>query len=273
MSIACGVQRAAAKEQKQHVAALINLGVEFFVSDRMDDAATVFDGAMHALIKIMKMETCCSDFKSHLCEANQLLLDFRNVTHPNLADEEDKHQSRSPRLAGAALDNACSISRAENDPFMFCKAFRVTIPLEDSTLTTGELSVLAGILLFNRALCRQLKAESSKMRTSFEIYQTRMQQAAMLYTFCYEATVPSIQHPSSDNTAATAQLSMASLNNLALLLQEGGDYAQAGYYLSHLEDLTRYCIKFVPDEDFCLQRMTFLLNALLLKPPSTAACA
>lgn len=137
-------------EQKQHVADLINLGVEFFVHNRMDEAAIVFDGAMHALIKIMKLESCCSDMESIL-EANQLLLEYRKST------PQEQLRSCAPHLPVAAPENPPR-SSAQNDPYMFCKAFLATTnPFEDdSPLVTDEISVLAGILMFNRALCRHL---------------------------------------------------------------------------------------------------------------------
>lgn len=257
--------------QKQHIADLINLGVEFFVHNRKDEADIVFDGAMHALIKIMKIEHCCSSEveSSKLCEANQLLLDYRTST-PN-----EQHQSCVPRLSVVVATDNRSRSPAQNDPCMFCKAFSVAIPFDedDSPLTTDEMSVLAGILMFNRALSRHLKASSDMMATPFEIYQTRIQ-AAMLYAFCYDATAPLIHQSSTDKTAVLAQLGMASLNNLALLLQERGEYDQARHYLWHLEDLVRYCNHSVPDEEFSCQRSEFLLNVrFLLESPTTAACA
>lgn len=250
---------------KEQAISFNNLGVEFFIHHRIDEAAAMFDGAVHALAQTMDLDLSSSEVQSKADKATHLFLAYRRSA-PFLP---------TPPEVDAAKTVLLHRLRSQQDPnirsSMYRKAFRVvTSERLEPTLGANELQFIASIAIYNRALCHHLKA-CNEVLNQEEIDRARTQ-AAMLYNLCYEVTVPLAD--SLGHFLIFVRLIMASVNNLALLLYETAEYDKSRHYLKRLEDFaTFHCAAASGDHEFTMQRATFLLNTILLKPPATAPCA
>lgn len=276
---------------KEQAIALNNLGVEFFVHHRLDEASTMFDGATQVLAETMNPD--CPPEEHHTRKRNDAikLLRVYQESNQDLPPGPPSELSSGILAASSSPPDHGSIDakahllhrmRSQQDPnilsSMFWKTFKVTAHENVHAMPTiNEVYIVSGIVMFNRGVCSHL-AGSNETANAEEI-DIAMQFGAMMYNLCYETISPLVGTSSSgciresDDGTIVAQLVMASLNNLALLLHEVEEYDKSRYFSHLLRQFTIQCSEITEEEGFTLQRATFLLNAMLLKRPSTAPSA
>jgi hypothetical protein len=251
---------------KEQAIVFNNVGVEFFINSRLEDAAIMFDGTIQLLANTIDLafdpEASVSTEKAALA----LLLAYRNSA-PHLPET----RSLSSCSRKISLLNRV---RSQPDPnilaSMFSNAFRVMTSEEtDPVFRTNELRFIAAIAMYNGALCHHLSATTGALQAD-QVHRY-MHTAAMLYTLAYQVAIPLVDIMG--HLPAFGRLLMVSLNNFSVLLHEVGEYDNAKQYLDILNKVMLHFNEDVDDEEFAMQRANFMLNTILLKEPTTAASA
>lgn len=252
---------------------LNNLGVEFFIENRLEEAAIMFDGTIQTLAKTVDMGGSSQEAILRRKEALHLLTAYRSSA-PNLPEPKESCAERRSRK-----DCLVQRLRCQQDPniraSMFSNAFRVLTPEgeeeNESDLSDNELRFISGIAMYNRGLCHHMSACTRCSSDEPEVNESELHLAAMLYNLAYEVSIPLLQ--SMGHVPAFGRLVMVSLNNLALLLHEAHEYEKSQHYLDLLSNALLDFNEDAADDEFSHQRARFALNTMLLKKPASAPSA
>lgn len=255
---------------KEQAIELNNLGVEFFVHSRLEEAAIMFDGTIQTLAKTIDVGGSFQEAISRRKEALHLLIAYRSSA-PHLP--KPKELSLTPCSTKESLINRLRFEPDINiRSSMFSNAFRVVISEEtiDDDMSDDEMRFISAIAMYNRGLCHHLSV-STGVATEPEDVTRALKVAAMLYNLAYKVSIPLMDTMS--HVPVFGRLVMVSLNNLALLLHEVHEYEKSRHFFDLLSKALNSFNEDAEDEEFTIQRARFFLNTMLLKKPTTAPSA